>query len=160
MPSGVITAMSVRTSVALPSVDKKCIRGCVGAGPDHLGGKHRGFLMSIPETHERAQALCFCSFTFQLLVENLQLVDSRMQPQIFGACAPQPDVSVPNVSDPRKGPGAAALERRHRFHSPIPDQSHIVVALDLESQQQYLREDHGRPAEPADDDGKWMYPAF
>src|SRR6185437_2423480 len=108
---------------------------------NHLCRNHRSFLISLPETQQRIEALSFRGFAFQLPVENLQLVDLRMQACVFSARAPQCDISVPNVSYLRKRPGAAMLERHQRFHGPIPDQPHLMVPLDLESQQQYLRED-------------------
>ena len=85
----------------------------------------------------------FAGLTLEFAILQAQLIELRAQAGVFGVSAAQADVVGPDAAGVRDGVGTAALERHHDGRGPVADQAHVVVALDLEGEQQNLRQHEG-----------------
>src|ERR1700733_3090481 len=99
--------------------------------------------MGLVEIQQKAQPLGLTRLALQFPVADSQLIKFRAQTQVLGPGAAEADVLRPNASRFGKSPGAAAFKRHHRRSGPVTDQPDVMVALDLESEQQDLSQHEG-----------------
>src|SRR6202142_3242138 len=99
--------------------------------------------MSGAKIQQGGQAFALGGLAFEDAIAHPQIIQIFLEAYVFGASVLQADVPVPRAADLGKRPGAGAFDRRESLCRPVANEADIVLALDLEGEQQYLRKNQG-----------------